>query len=610
MRRLGLALAGLALAGCASTSAFHRGETAEHAREYDRAVLEYAKAARLEPDNIHYKKALERARRRASDSHAQNGRQFASQGRYKEALDEFRLALDLTPDSPTLAAEMGQVEARRQAGRPALSIDEMKQRARETGLPGLAIGPVAREPLGLSFRSASVREVYQALGKAAGINFIFDPQLQDVPITLDLSDVAVEQALNALAGVARTFHRVVDPRVVMVVPDTPTKRREYEQQVVKTFFLSNADVKDTIDLLRIVLGARRVGPVPGANALTINDTPDKVAAAERIVQMVDKQRSEVVVDVEILEVNRTRLKDYGIEITSGIPGVPGIAGAIFPSTTVEEVIRDPQGNPVFVNERPITLDDNPYAKENLVLTALPGVIYRLLQSDSDTRLLANPQLRTTEGNTAQARFGDQVPVPVTVFTPIAQGGVAQQPVTSFEYKNVGVNIDLTPRVHHDGEVSLGLKLEISSLGPLFQNNPTFRSRIVNSAIRLKDGETNMLAGLISDEERLSLTGLPGLASIPVLGQIFSRTRREVTETDIVMTLTPHVVRRTELTEEDLRSFTMGAEGVPPLFEVPAVPPIVAAPPAPAPEPSPELARPEPIRPPPAPAASPTPYPQP
>ncbi len=604
MSRRAAALLGLALLGCASSGAFHRGEKAERLREYDRAVLEYSRAVHLDPENVSYRRALDRARRRASDVHAQAGRRLASQGRYKEALDEFQLALDLTPGSPTLAAEMGQVEARRQAGRPPVSIDEMKQRARETGLPGLALGPLAREPLGLSFRGATVREAYQALGKAAGLNFIFDAQLPDTPITLDLSDVAVEQALNALAGVARTFHRVVDPRVVMVVPDTPTKRREYEQQVVKTFFLSNADVKDTIDLLRIVLGARRVGPVPGVNALTINDTPDKVAAAERIVQIVDKHRAEVVVEVEILEVNRTRLKDYGIEITSGVPGVLGISGAIFPSTTVEEVIRDSQGNPVFVNERPLTLGDNPYAKENLVLTALPGVIYRLLKSDSDTRLLANPQLRTTEGNTAQARFGDQVPVPVTVFTPIAQGGVAQQPVTSFEYKNVGVNIDLTPRVHHDGEVSLGLKLEISSLGPLFQNNPTFRSRIVNSALRLKDGETNMLAGLISDEERLSLTGLPGLSDIPILGQIFSRTRKEVTETDIVMTLTPRIVRRTELTEEDLRSFTMGAEGSAPLFEVPAVPPIITAPPSPAPEP----ARPEPIRPP-APAPSPTPYPE-
>ena len=229
------------------------------------------------------------------------------------------------------------------------------------------------------------------------------------------------------------------------------------------------------------------------------------------------------------------------------------------------------------------------------------MIYRLLKTDGATRVLANPQLRSTEGQTAQARFGDQVPVPVTVFTPIATGGIPQQPVTSFEYKNVGVNIDITPRVHHDGDVTLGLKLEVSSLGPLFQNNPTFRNRTVSSMIRLRDGETNILAGLISDEERTSVVGLPGLASVPVLGRIFSRNRKETTETDIVMTLTPHVVRRTPLSEEDLRSFSVGGESSPLLFEVPAIP---AVPPAPRPD-EPRI---EPIRPP-APTPTPTPPPQ-
>jgi general secretion pathway protein D len=308
------------------------------------------------------------------------------------------------------------------------------------------------------------------------------------------------------------------------------------------------------------------------------------------------------VDVEILEVNRTRLRDYGIEITSGT--AEGVAGAIFPRTTVEEVVRDTAGNPVFTRQRPLTLDDNPYNASNLLITSLPGVIYRLLKTDGSTRLLANPQLRTSEGQTAQARFGDQVPVPVTVFTPIAQGGIAQQPVTSFEYKSVGVNIDLTPRVHHDGDVTLTLKLEISSLGPLFQNNPTFRSRNVTSVIRLRDGETTILAGLIQDEERTTVTGLPGLGDVPVLGRIFSRNRKEATETDIVMTMTPHIVRRLDLREEDLRSFSLGSESAPVLFDVPAIPSSV---PTPRPDLTPRV---EPIRPPPVPSPSPLPSPTP
>ena len=598
MTRLHVLLA-LGLTGCATSAAYRAGERAERRQDFDRAVLEYSKAVKEHPDNIGYRKGLETARLRASADHTLAGRRLLNRGLYKEALDELKLALDLNPTSSTLPREIESVEAQRRANAPAASLDQMRDRTRERSLPGLVLGPGAQEPLGLSFRSASLREVYQALGKAAGVNFVFDPEFREQPISVDLKDVGFEQALNAIASVGHTFHRVLDSRTVMVVPDTPNKRRDYEQQVVKTFFLSNADLKETIDLLRIVLGARRVAPLPGANALTINDTPDKVSAAERIIDIVDKQRAEVMVEVEILEVNRGKLKEYGIEITSP-PGGNGIVGAIFPSGTITETVRDAAGNPLFDRTRPVTVDDNPYSASNLIVTALPGVIYRLLQSDTSSRLLANPQLRTLEGQTAQARFGDKVPVPVTVFSPIATGGVAQQPVTSFEYKDVGVNIDITPRVHHDGEVTLAVKLEISQVGPLFQNLPTFNSRIVQNTIRLKDGETNIIAGLISDVEKHSLTGIPGIASLPFVGRLFARNHDETTQTDIVMTLTPHIIRRTQFTEEDLRSFSVGGETSPLIFEVPAIPPIATPPPRLS-----EPPRVEPIRPP-SPGPSPSP----
>jgi general secretion pathway protein D len=596
------ALLALALCGCATSGAFRAGERAENAQDWDRAVLEYSRALKNDPGNARARSRLERARLRAAQEHLTSARRLAARGLYKEALDEYRLSADLNPAAVGVVDEMRQVEATRAAGTAASNFEALKERVRERALPGLALSPEAREPLGLSFRNASLREVYQALGRVGGVNFVFDPQFQDTTVTLDLREVAFEQALTAVASVGRTFHRVIDSRVVSVIPDTPGRRRDNEQQVVKTFFLSNADLKETIDLLRIVLGARRVAALAGSNALTISDTPDKVSAAERIIEVVDKQRAEVMVDVEILEVNRTRLRDYGIEITSGT--TEGVAGAIFPRTTIDEVVRDAEGNPVFTRQRPLTLDDNPYKASNLLITSLPGVIYRLLKTDGSTRLLANPQLRTSEGQTAQARFGDQVPVPVTVFTPLAQGGIAQQPVTSFEYKSVGVNIDLTPRVHHDGDVTLTLKLEISSLGPLFQNNPTFRSRNVTSVIRLRDGETTILAGLIQDEERTTVTGLPGLGDVPVLGRIFSRNRKEATETDIVMTMTPHIVRRLDLREEDLRSFSLGSEGAPVLFDVPALP---TTSPTPRPDLTPRV---EPIRPPNVPSPSPLPSPTP
>jgi general secretion pathway protein D len=586
MKRLLAAGVLLLLTGCATSSAFRAGESAERRRDYDRAVIEYSKALHEHPENVDYKRSLERARLRAAARHADAGRLLEVRGLYKEALDEFHLALDLNPDSPTLAASIAEAEARQQATIKPLTIDEMKRKTRERTLEGLSLGPEAREPLGLSFRNASLREAYLALGKAVGVNFVFDPQFQDVSVTVDLEKVPFDEALSAMATVGHTFHRVTEPHVVTVVTDTPAKQREYEQEVVKTFFLSNADLKETIDLLRVVLGARRVAPLPGGNALTINDTPEKVAAAERIIDSVDKNRAEVVVEVEILEINRDRLKDYGIEITSSLQGGTGIAGGVFP---------DPTGAP--------TIDQNPYRKSNLILSNLPGVIYRLLQTDATTRLLANPQLRASDGQAAQARFGNQVPVPVTTFSPIASGGVSQQPITSFEYKNVGVNIDVTPRVHHDGEVTLNLKVDISSQGPTgYQGLPTFNSRTVTSVIRLHDGETSILAGLIQDQERTSMTGIPGLASVPVLGRLFARNVNELTATDIVMTLTPHVVRQPAITEEDLRSFEIGGEGSSVLIDAPIVPPF-QAPQKPGPG-APEPPRVEPIRPPSQPSPAP------
>jgi len=572
----------LAVAGCATSAAFRAGENAERRQDWDRAVLEYSRAQKANPGNVQVQRGLSRARLRAAEQHTNEGRRLLSRGLYKEANDAFQLALSLNPSAP-LAREIADTEARQRAGVQAASLDQLKDRARERPLPGLGLGPAAQEPLGLTFRGASLREAYLALGRAAGVNFIFDPQLQDQTITLDLKDVAFDQALNALSTAGHAFYRVVDSHVLSVIPDTPQKRREFEQQAVKTLFLSNADLKETIDLLRVVLGARRVAPLPGANAITINDTPDKIAAAERIVGILDKRRAEVVVEVELLEVNRGRLKEYGIEISSGVSGISGVAGAIFPDPTQVTTLGD----------------FNPYKKDNLVVTGLPGVIYRLLQSDTSTRLLANPQLRTTEGQTAQARFGDQVPVPVTTFTAIAQGSLPQQPITSFEYKNVGVNIDITPRVHHDGDVTLTLKLDVSALGPAgYQGLPTFNSRTLTSVIRLRDGETNILAGLISDSERTSLSGIPGLASIPFLGRLFARNKTEVAETDIVLTLTPHIVSRPEIKEEELRSFLLGGETSPLLFEAPPTPPPVNPPKAEAP-------RVEPIRPP-APTPGPTP----
>ncbi len=393
---------------------------------------------------------------------------------------------------------------------------------------------------------------------------MFDPAFREAPVTTELRDVSLEDALGSITASTHTFYKVTAPRTITVVPDTPAKRREYDDEVVRTFYLSNADLKETIDLLRIVIDLRRIAGVPGANALTIKDTPDRLAAAARIISAIDKAKPEVVIDVELLEVNRSRLKEYGLQIAS--PGQPGINGS------------------VDINRDGLTLDSlRNLTAADVFLSGVPALYYRLLKSDQNTRTLANPQLRTAEGVAAQARFGDEVPVPVTTFAPIATGGVAQQPVTSFNYRNIGVNIDITPRIHHDDDVTLALKVEISSLsGTGYGGLPTFGNRSINTEIRLRDGETNMLAGLIRDDEREIKEGIAGLSDLPVIGQIFGRTHKEATETDIILTLTPHIVRVLDLHEADLAPFRLERAGsLPTTLDVPGNVPIMPMPVQPA-----------------------------
>jgi len=217
----------------------------------------------------------------------------------------------------------------------------------------------------------------------------------------------------------------------------------------------------------------------------------------------------------------------------------------------------------------------------VLLTGLPTLYYKLLKTDSNTRTLANPQLRTIDGITAKARFGEQVPVPVTTFAPIATGGTAQQPITSFNYQNIGVNIDITPRTHHDDDVSLNLLVTVSNIsGTGFGGLPTFGNREINTIIRLRDGETNMLAGLIRDDERRSLEGVAGLVDLPLVGRLFAHNTKSANQTDIILTLTPHIIRVLDLTEADLRLFRVGRDSLAPIAELPVLPLEAPRPPEP------------------------------
>jgi general secretion pathway protein D len=536
----------MALAGCATAKAMRSGQSAEQLQDYDRAIVEYTKVLRENPDNRVARESLDRAKLRASADHYARGRRFSAGGRLEEALVELQLASELNSANEEIQAAVSAVRTQLKtkvaiARDGKTGLETLIDRTRNLPAPGLELPPDIRLPASVSFRDAPSRDVYTALARFANMNVVFDPQFRDQPVTIDLRDSTFENALQSLSTATRSFYRVSGQRTITIVPDTAAKRQEYEEEIVRTFPLSNADLKETVDLLRIVIDARRLAPVTATNTIAIKDTPARVAAAGRLIAAIDKARPEVVIDVELLEVDRTRMKEYGLQIAS--PGSPGIDGQ------------------VDVNRDPLTLRDlRSLTQSDVFLTNVPALFYRLLKQDTNTRTLANPQLRTSEGMPAQAKFGERVPVPVTQFQPIATGGVAQQPITSFNYENIGVNIDITPRTHHDDEVSLVLKIEVSSvLGTGFGGLPTFGNRYISTVIRLRDGETNLLAGLIRDDERQVLSGIPGLSDLPLVGRLFAHSRRETQETDIVLTLTPHIVRVLDLSEEDLRPFRVGRD---------------------------------------------------
>ncbi len=541
-------LAGLLVASCASSNALGLARAAEQQQDYDLAVAEYTKAARARPNDRSVRLALDRAKIRASQDHFARARRHAATGHTEEALIEYQLAAELNPASGdiqdelrTLRAQMRTQVALDRGGKT--TLEALIKDSLAAPLPGADVPSDVTLPDSLIFRDASARDVFTAIGKFANLSVMFDPAFRDTSLSIDLRKAPLAEALNSVGTVTRNFWRVTAPRTIAVIPDTAAKRREYEEEIVRTFFLSNADLKETVDVLRIVVDARRLAPVAATNAITIKDTPERVAAAGRIIQAIDKARPEVVIDVELLEVDRTRLRDYGMQIASPTEAPTGLDGQ------------------VSVGGDSLTLRDlRNLTTSDVFLTNLPGLFYRLLKSDTNTRTLANPQLRTTEGISAQARFGERVPVPVTTFAPIAAGGVQTQPITSFNYENIGVNIDITPRTHHDDDVSLAVKIEVSSIsGSGFGGLPTFGNRSITTVIRLRDGETNMLAGLIRDEERKVLSGIPGLSDIPILGRLFAFNRTQTQETDIILTLTPHIVRVLDLTEADVRAFRVGRD---------------------------------------------------
>ncbi len=555
--------------GCAGEKAFRQGQDAESLGRWDDAVNDYAKAREESPKDDRYKMAFDNARRKASQDHFEKGKMYLASGRPDLALIELEQTTVLDPENDYAALELkrardeaAKLEAQR--NQPSkMQRMEAEAKAAHAAMPILQ--PSSKRPISLNFpQPRPIKQIYQALGQAAGINVIFDPALKDDQTTIVIASVPFQNALETLIRQEGHFYKVVDPHTILIAADTPANRKTYEDLVIRTFYLSNGDVTETANAIRALLGTVHVSINKAENAITIRDTADKVSIAQNIIDQNDKEKAEVVVDVELLQMNLSRDVHLGVVLPTtiqafllnpasaptGDQGTGGVVGAPPPPTTANVITLD--------QLKKLSLDQYGFT--------VPNFSVNLLKTVTDAQVLAKPEMRISEGEKAQLVIGDRVPIPTTTFnTQNAVAGTgAVVPITSFQYQDVGIKIEMEPRVHHNKEVTLKLTVEVSNLngfvaGSQGTSQPIISTRTISSTIRLKDGETNFLAGLIRKDKQNSSTGWPFLSDLPIIGRLFTDKDQQQQTTDLVMTITPHIIRVPDINEEDLVPIYVGTE---------------------------------------------------
>ena len=569
------------LAACAAGQAFRQGASAARAGDWDAAVEYYRRALQEDPGRVETRIALERAMLNAARHHADLAAELEALGDLAGALREYRRAHDLDPSNEPAAMKIANLQQtlRQQieGARSPAPIQAMRAQARRDLRPPL-LDPASDEPLAIAFTDTSLRDILDFLGDASGINVTYDDELDDASYSVELTGVTFQQALVRILSANGAFYKVVDPTTIVVVPDTQQKRADYAEQVIRTFYVSHGNVEELVELLRAIVSTPEMPVQPqlvanaAANTITVRGTAPVVGIIEQVIASNDKPRAEIIIDIEILEVNRERAKQYGLDLSryslattfspEGAPGPGGGADGASSNGTAG-------GGSLF------SLDALAGVSTGDFYAAVPAAVINFLEQDTQTRLVAQPQLRGQEGTELTLNLGQDIPVPTTAFTPLALGGASFNPLTSFTYRPVGVILNMTPRVTYENEIILDLEVENSTVGPPIlvagQSLPTFGTRNVVTRLRLRDGESNLLAGLLNQEERQILRGFPGLLRLPIIRQLFSANDDTVYQTDIVMLLTPRIVRAHQLTQEDLSPIHIGTQqnlgltGPPPLI---------------------------------------------
>jgi general secretion pathway protein D len=563
--RLPALLAFALLVACASSPVKQAEEYAAQ-DEWLKAVLEYRKALADSPGDIEYRSRLKQTELKAADFYYQRGLRFLEQGNLDEAIVQFQQGLASMPDHRKLQQAMTDAIARkeagnlyqegaylRQAGRlddarrqfqkalevypdhkeAAAALAELRKEDQERLSEGFAL--TSKTPITLNFRQTDLKQAFEFLARSFGVNVIFDEGVRSVPLTLFAKEVTFEQGLGLLLTTSKTFYKKIGANTILVAPDSKEKRGQYEDHLVRTFQMNTVRAKEMADILKGIVTIKKIMVNEQLNTISVRDTEDVIKLSERIIENNDRKPAEMILEVEILEVNRSKSERLGLDFgtyafTAAVPGVLPLNRQIRSSIASTATL------------------------------AIPSATFRFFKQDVDAKILANPKIRVMNGRLAKIHIGDRVPLRAATIV-----DATGQTRTTFDYKDIGIRLNVEPTIYLDNSAMVKLGLEVSSLGENLGtgNDPAFRigTRNAETFMLLRDGETAILGGLIQDEERNSRVRVPGFGDIPAVGVLFSAHDSSANRTDVLLTITPRVVRGWDVPTRAAREFYSGSENV-------------------------------------------------
>jgi general secretion pathway protein D len=573
-----LALVALALGGCPKGNTdLTEGKKAEAIQDYDTALVHYERALRSDPTNAEYKLRAQQARFDAGEFHIRQGQKAVKAGDLQLGLAEFQKAQLIDPSNVAADQEVKRtMDAMLAASNPRPEVAATGPDEQVLSGPPV-MKPLSREPINLKMTN-DARVVYETIAKLAGLSVIFDPDFTSRRITAELPNVTLEQALDAVSLESKAFWKPVTPSVIFVAPDQPQKRKDVEDEEVKTFYLANTltpqDLTEVVNGLRQLLDLHRLQQVNAQNAIVIRDTPDKLALAAKIIGDIDRAKPEVLIHVQVLTASVNRLRDLGVLPGQSISVAFSPRAAFQPgstSTTSTTSTTTTTSTTSTTGSSPqITLNNlKKIGWQDFAIT-LPGAQANAILTDDRTKIIQDPELRVTDGQKATLKIGQRVPVATGSFQAgvgvgvTGSSGVVNPLVnTQFQYIDVGVNIEVTPRVHPDGEVSMKLTVEVSSIigtsniGGISQ--PVISQRKIEHDIRLKEGEVSVLGGLIERTDTKNINGIPGIGEVPLMKYFFSDNSTSVMEDETLIVLTPHILRLPSLSAQNLKPMAAGTD---------------------------------------------------